>query len=411
MVDFFARIFIKDYQNVKDGNVRRKYGILASLFGILSNLLISAMKLVVGLLFHLISITADAVNNLADASSSIVSLIGIRLSAKPADKDHPFGHARSEYLAGFIVAIIVAALGIVLIINSAEDIIETALGNKVAEKMSSTEAIITFIILAVSIVLKLYQALFNYSVGKKIDSTVLKATAADSRNDVIATAVVLIGTIIGQYTNPTRVSIDGILGVAVGVFIGISGYKLIVSTADPLLGKAPDLDIVNAFTAKILSYEGVIGMHDLQMHSYGPNCIFATCHVEVDASVNILTSHDLIDNIERACLSDLKIFTTIHIDPIVLDDPLQNELKSEVLSLVKELSFPCSIHDFRIVKGDTHVNLIFDLLVPMEEKLTDRQIKTILSDKISLLKPNYYTVITIDRDYTGRLQEKGSRKK
>lgn len=405
MVDFFARIFIKDYQNVKDGNVRRKYGILASLFGILSNLLISAMKLVVGLLFHLISITADAVNNLADASSSIVSLIGIRLSAKPADKDHPFGHARSEYLAGFIVAIIVAALGIVLIINSAEDIIETALGNKVAEKMSSTEALITFIILAVSIVLKLYQALFNYSVGKRIDSTVLKATAADSRNDVIATAVVLIGTIIGQYTNPTRVSIDGILGVAVGVFIGISGYKLIVSTADPLLGKAPDLDVVNAFTAKILSYEGVIGMHDLQMHSYGPNCIFATCHVEVDASVNILTSHDLIDNIERACLSDLKIFTTIHIDPIVLDDPLQNELKSEVLSLVKELSFPCSIHDFRIVKGDTHINLIFDLLVPMEEKLTDRQIKTILSDKISLLNPNYYTVITIDRDYTGRLRK------
>ncbi len=405
MVDFFARIFIKDYQNVKDGNVRRKYGILASLFGILSNLLISAMKLVVGLLFHLISITADAVNNLADASSSIVSLIGIRLSAKPADKDHPFGHARSEYLAGFIVAIIVAALGIVLIINSAEDIIETALGNKVAEKMSSTEALITFIILAVSIVLKLYQALFNYSVGKKIDSTVLKATAADSRNDVIATAVVLIGTIIGQYTNPTRVSIDGILGVAVGVFIGISGYKLIVSTADPLLGKAPDLDVVNAFTEKILSYEGVIGMHDLQMHSYGPNCIFAPCHVEVDASVNILTSHDLIDNIERACLSDLKIFTTIHIDPIVLDDPLQNELKSEVLSLVKELSFPCSIHDFRIVKGDTHINLIFDLLVPMEEKLTDRQIKTILSDKISLLNPNYYTVITIDRDYTGRLRK------
>lgn len=405
MVDFFARIFIKDYQNVKDGNVRRKYGILASLFGILSNLLISAMKLVVGLLFHLISITADAVNNLADASSSIVSLIGIRLSAKPADKDHPFGHARSEYLAGFIVAIIVAALGIVLIINSAEDIIETAVGNKVAEKMSSTEALITFIILAVSIVLKLYQALFNYSVGKKIDSTVLKATAADSRNDVIATAVVLIGTIIGQYTNPTRVSIDGILGVAVGVFIGISGYKLIVSTADPLLGKAPDLDVVNAFTEKILSYEGVIGMHDLQMHSYGPNCIFATCHVEVDASVNILTSHDLIDNIERACLSDLKIFTTIHIDPIVLDDPLQNELKSEVLSLVKELSFPCSIHDFRIVKGDTHINLIFDLLVPMEEKLTDRQIKTILSDKISLLNPNYYTVITIDRDYTGRLRK------
>lgn len=405
MIDLFARAFIKDYQNVKDENVRRKYGIMASLFGILSNLLISAMKLVVGLLFHLISITADAVNNLADASSSIVSLVGIRLSAKPADKDHPFGHARSEYLAGFIVAIIVAALGIVLIINSAEDIVETALGNKSAEKMSATEAVITFIVLSVSVFLKIYQAVFNYAIGKKINSTVLKATAADSRNDAIATAVVLIGTIIAQYAELTGISVDGILGAAVGIFIGFSGYRLIISTADPLLGKAPDIETVNTFTSKILSYEGVIGMHDLQMHSYGPNCIFATCHVEVDASVDILTSHDLIDNIERACLSDLKIFTTIHIDPIVLNDPLQNELKSEVLSLLKELAFPCSIHDFRIVKGDTHVNLIFDLLVPMEEKLTDRQIKKIVSDKISLLNETYYAVITIDRDYTGRLQK------
>lgn len=406
MIKFLSKLFIKDYNNVKSKEVRKKYGILASLFGIISNIFICGMKFVIGLIFHIISITADAVNNLADASSSLVSLVGVKLSNKPADNDHPFGHARIEYIAGFIVAIIVAALGIILVINSIQDIIDVAKGTKIIEKMNTTEFIITVCILVVAIGLKIYQAFFNYTIGKKIDSSVLKATAVDSRNDVIATLVVLIGTIVSQFTNIQKVSIDGILGVLVGVFIGISGYKLIIETADPLLGKAPDPELVKEFTEKVTSNPEILGIHDLQMHSYGPNCIFATCHVEIDSTMDVLKSHDLIDNIERECLSELKIFTTIHMDPVVINDPFQNELKQKVIDIIKEFNFPCSIHDFRIVKGETHTNLVFDILVPMNEKLTDSQIKKLIVEKIQNLNSTYFAYPTIDRDYTNRIKFK-----
>lgn len=406
MTKLLINLFIKDKNNVHDPKVRRSYGSLASIFGIISNFFICAMKFIVGILFGIISITADAVNNLSDASSSLVSLIGIKLSGKPADSDHPFGHARIEYIAGFIVAILVAALGLLLIYNSAEDIYLVAIGEKHIEKMASLEFIITIVVLVIAILLKIYQAIFNYTIGKRINSSVLKATAVDSRNDVIATSVVLIGTVFSQYITLNRISVDGILGLFVGIFIGISGYKLIIETADPLLGKSPDIEIVNEFTKKIMSYPGILGIHDLQMHSYGPSHIFATCHVEIDSTVDVLVSHDLIDNIERDCLKDLKIFTTIHMDPVVINDPFQDELKNKVIEIIKEFNFPCSIHDFRIVKGESHVNIVFDLLVPMNVKINDEQIKIILKDKISLLNENYYSYITIDHDYTNRLHSK-----
>ena len=404
MIKLLSKLFIKDYQNVNSKEVRKKYGIIASLFGIISNFIICGMKFLVGIIFNIISITADAVNNLTDASSSLVSLVGIKLSSKPADNDHPFGHARIEYIAGFIVAIIVSALGIILAYNSIINIIDVATGKKVITKMSSTEFIITISILVVAILFKLYQAYFNYTIGKKINSTVLKATAVDSRNDVISTSVVLIGTIIAQFVNLGRVSLDGILGALVGVFIGISGYKLIIETADPLLGKSPDSELINEFTKKVTAHKDVLGIHDLQMHSYGPNCIFATCHVEIDSTIDVLKSHDLIDNIERECLNDLKIFTTIHMDPIVINDPFQNELKKEVIQIISEFNFPCSIHDFRIVKGETHTNLVFDILVPMNEKLSDTQIKNMLVEKIKNLNSSYFAYPTVDRDYTNRLK-------
>lgn len=404
MTNFLIRIFVRNYKDTTSPKVRKSYGTLASLFGIISNFFICMMKFVVGLLFNIISITADAVNNLADASSSLVSLIGIKLSNKPADSDHPFGHARIEYIAGFIVAIIVAALGIVLAVTSIQDIIQVATGEKVVSKMTTVEFIITISILAISILLKVYQSLFNYTIGKKINSSVLKATAVDSRNDVIATSSVLIGTIVCQFVSLGKVSLDGILGVLVGVFIAISGYKLIIETADPLLGKSPDIEIVNEFTKKVTSYEGILGIHDLQMHSYGPSCIFATCHVEIDSKMDVLKSHDLIDNIEKDCKEDLKIFTTLHMDPVVLNDPFQNELKKEVLDIIKEFKFPCSIHDFRIVKGETHTNLVFDLLVPMDEKLTDSQIKNLMVEKIKNINSTYFAYPTIDRDYTNKLK-------
>lgn len=406
MFTLLTKIFIKNYQNYKDSKVRNDYGTLASIFGIVSNFIICAMKFIVGLLFSIISITADAVNNLADASSSFVSLIGIKLSNKPADNDHPFGHARIEYIAGFVVSILIAALGIVLIYSSIVNIIDVATGAKEIVKMESLEFYITIATLSLAILLKIYQAYVNYSIGKKINSTVLKATATDSRNDVIATSVVLIGTIINYFFTIERVSIDGILGSLVGIFIGISGYKLIIETVDPLLGKAPEREIVQELTQKILSYENILGIHDLQMHSYGPNCIFATCHVEIDSQIDVLISHDLIDNIEKDCLKDLKIFTTIHMDPVVLNDPFQDELKIKVLDMLKEFPFPCSIHDFRIVKGPTHTNIVFDLLVPMNEKLSDSQIKNLVTNQIKLIDESYFAYPTIDRDYTNHLSSK-----
>lgn len=406
MFTLLTKIFIKNYQNYKDSKVRNDYGTLASVFGIVSNFIICAMKFIVGLLFSIISITADAVNNLADASSSFVSLIGIKLSNKPADNDHPFGHARIEYIAGFVVSILIAALGIVLIYSSIVNIIDVATGAKEIVKMESLEFYITIATLSLAILLKIYQAYVNYSIGKKINSTVLKATATDSRNDVIATSVVLLGTIINYFFTIEKVSIDGILGSLVGIFIGISGYKLIIETVDPLLGKAPEREIVQELTQKILSYENILGIHDLQMHSYGPNCIFATCHVEIDSQIDVLISHDLIDNIEKDCLKDLKIFTTIHMDPVVLNDPFQDELKIKVLDMLKEFPFPCSIHDFRIVKGPTHTNIVFDLLVPMNEKLSDSQIKNLVTNQIKLIDESYFAYPTIDRDYTNHLSSK-----
>ena len=406
MFTLLTKIFIKNYQNYKDSKVRNDYGTLASIFGIVSNFIICSMKFIVGLLFSIISITADAVNNLADASSSFVSLIGIKLSNKPADNDHPFGHARIEYIAGFVVSILIAALGIVLIYSSIVNIIDVATGEKEIVKMESLEFYITIATLSLAILLKIYQAYVNYSIGKKINSTVLKATATDSRNDVIATSVVLLGTIINYFFTIERVSIDGILGSLVGIFIGISGYKLIIETVDPLLGKAPEKEIVQELTQKILSYENILGIHDLQMHSYGPNCIFATCHVEIDSQIDVLISHDLIDNIEKDCLKDLKIFTTIHMDPVVLNDPFQDELKIKVLDMLKEFPFPCSIHDFRIVKGPTHTNIVFDLLVPMNEKLSDSQIKNLVTNQIKLIDESYFAYPTIDRDYTNHLSSK-----
>lgn len=404
MINFITKIFIKNNLDISNPKVRRSYISLASIFGIISNLIISLMKFLIGIIFNIISISADAVNNLADASSSLVSLIGNKLAGKPADIDHPFGHARIEYIAGFIVAIIVASLGIVLCITSIMDIIDVATGVKTISPMSNTEFIITIIILIIAIALKIFQALFNYKIGKKINSSMLKATAVDSRNDVISTTVVLIGTIIAQYLNLGKISLDGILGLIVGVFIGYSGYKLVLDTANPLLGETPDKETINLFTKKVLSYEGILGIHDLQMHSYGPHCIFATCHVEIDSKEDVLKSHDLIDNIERDCLKDLNIFTTIHMDPVVIGDPFQDQLKIEIIKIANELNFPCSIHDFRIVKGPTHVNIVFDLLIPMDNKLSDNNVKALMTYKIKELSESYFPVITIDRDYTGRLK-------
>ena len=275
MKNFLIKLFIKDYKNVKDAKVRQKYGTLASIFGIISNFIICIMKIILGISFHLISILGDGINNLSDAFTSIVSLIGFKLAAKPADRKHPFGHARIEYIASFIIAIFIELMGFELVIQSFDKILKNESFIK-----DQLYFIISIIILVFSIIIKLYQCYFNYSLGKTIKSSTLKLTATDSRNDVITSSIVLLGLIISYFTN---INLDGYLGIVVGIFIIISTLKYIMEIINQLIGKSPDQEIIDEFIKKIKSYDEVLGIHDLQIHAYGLSSIFATCHVEIDA--------------------------------------------------------------------------------------------------------------------------------
>lgn len=394
MTKLLIKLFVKNNKEVNNPKVRRSYGTLASIVGIVSNTILCILKLIVGFLSGMISITADALNNLTDASSSIVSLIGFKISGKPADKSHPFGHARMEYITGFMVSIVIAVLGIELIFTSIEKIFSP---DPVLKNMFWP-----IVILVIAVFAKIYQALFNFKVGKIIQSTSLKATAVDSRNDVIATTVVIIGLVISYFTD---FNLDGYLGAAVGAFILISGVKLIFETAQPLLGQKPEENVVKSFVELITSFDGILGLHDLQIHSYGPNCIFASCHVEVDAAKDILVSHDLVDNIEKACLGKLKINTVLHMDPVVLNDPLLDKIKTEVKTIIDNYDIKLSMHDFRIVTGPTHTNIVFDIVVPFSKNKSDLTIVNEISTLINKLNPSYYAVINVDQEYSDYIKE------
>lgn len=399
MSKLLFKIFIKNYQNTSDPVVRNKYGNLASFFGIISNLFICILKLVVGFIFGLISLIGDGLNNLTDAGSSIVSLIGFKMASKPADKDHPFGHARIEYIAGFIVSMIIIFVGGQLILTSVQSIIENF--SKEFVQMEDLEFYITIAILVIAILVKIYQGYFYYKVGNTISSLTLKATGCDSRNDVIATSVVLLGLVLSRIFS---FYIDGYLGTLVGIFILISGFKLILETSNPLIGEKPSNEIIQAFCNKIKSYKGILGIHDLQIHSYGPNIYFATCHVEVDAYKNVLETHDLIDNIEKDIQRELNIITTLHMDPVVIDDPLTNQIKSEVENVLKTIPYIVNMHDFRIVKGPTHINIVFDVIVNQDSKLKVNEMMNEIHSKIVSLNSTYNPVITIDYDYTSYIE-------
>lgn len=400
MIKFLTRLFIKDYNNLQDPNVRRNYGNFASIFGIISNIFVCAFKIIFGLLFNLISLIADGINNLTDAGSSIVSLIGFKLSSKPADKDHPFGHARIEYIAGFIVSILICILGIQLITNSVNDIINNFTVQY--QKPNINEFIITIIILVMAILVKIFQGLVYHKIGNKINSTTLKATAQDSKNDVISTSAVLIGLVISYIFNFYT---DGYLGFLVGLFILYSGFKLIKETSDPLIGEKIDPELVKNFLNSINSHKEILGTHDLQMHAYGPDTYYASIHVEVDASKDILSTHDLIDNIEKELYNNFKIITTIHMDPVVLNDPYTDEVKNKVIPEIKKLEYIQNIHDFRVVKGPTHTNIIFDIVIKHDSKLNDDQIKKEVKSLITNINETFNSVITIDHDYISYVDE------
>ena len=370
---------------------RIRYGKLAGIVGIVANLLLFAVKITVGLMTAGIAVIADSLNNLSDAGSSAITLFGYALSGKPADKEHPYGHARVEYLCGLFISVIVTFLGVETLTSSIKKLAE---GGE-----ASTYPTATVIIIGASILVKVAIAIFYTRVGRRIDSVTLRAAAADSVSDVIATGAVVAGMLLTPVTGPLT---DAIVGCALAVYIIALGIKLIFETSDILLGKAPGEDFVNGIIDRLKNYEGVLGIHDLVIHSYGANRYFASVHVEVDSQRDMLEAHDSIDNIEADFRRD-GINLVIHMDPVCMSDPETNALRARVQAIVltygEEQSIGISMHDFRIVKGVTHTNVLFDISIASDVKLTDRQLMEALSTRIRGIDPKLNTVLTVDRDY------------
>lgn len=387
MTHFLMKVFLKD-ADLNTARGRELCGRLAGIVGIICNVILCIMKMVVGTITASIAITADGINNLSDAGSSIITLIGFRISGKAADNDHPFGHARMEYVTALIVSIIILLIGF-------------NLGQSSIEKIFSPEntqfSTVSFLILGVSILIKFWMMLFNAKLGKTINSTALEATSADSRNDAIATLAVLIAAVISKFTS---LNLDGYMGALVAAFIIYSGVGLIKETIGPLLGQAPDPKIVKELKQRILSYEGVLGVHDFMVHCYGPGIYYASAHIEMDANSNMLSCHDVLDSIENDVRKQMKIQLVLHLDPLVTDDEETNVLKEKVNRIVRDLDVDLSIHDFRVVTGMKAKNVVFDVLVPRDFKMTDVEVREYLEKKISQeMGGKVGTVITIDHGF------------
>lgn len=387
MTQLLLKLFVKDYKDTSDPSVREAYGKLSGITGIVTNLLLCAVKITAGVLAGSISIIADAVNNLSDSGSAIVTLISFKISGKPADAGHPYGHARMEYVSGLIVSITIMFLGLELFLNSVRKIIEP-------QEMVFSWLIV--LILAVSILLKLWLCLFYRKLGRAINSDAISTAMVDSRNDILATSAVLLALLV---SGSTGFNTDGWMGAAVAVFITVSGIRLIKDTVSPLLGMAPTKEMVDRIYRMIMSYDGIVGLHDLTVHNYGVGKYFASVHCEVSADQDIMVGHDIIDNIERDFLKDLGIHLVIHLDPVITDNEKINNLKSAVDSLVRDISPEISIHDFRVFFGITHSKLIFDVVVPYGFKYSDDELVEIISGKIREMDDNYRAVITVDHHY------------
>lgn len=388
MTNFLIRCFIRHPDDVQSSAARTAYGNMASCVGVVCNVLLCLGKFMAGMLFGSIAIMADALNNLSDASSNIVSLIGFRLAAKAPDEKHPYGHGRYEYLAGLVVCVTILGIGFSLLRDSVDKVLHP------------TPVLFSWLsvgVLTASILVKLWMSRFNRTIGQLIQSDTLIATAADSRNDVISTSAVLVATVVCSLTGFDR--LDGLMGVAVAVFILWSGFGLVMDTLSPLLGEAPAPELVEHIEQTVMSYPGVMGMHDLMVHDYGPGHQFASLHVEFPAEADPLTAHDLIDTIESDFLRKDHLQVTIHYDPIVTSDAqvgvLRTRLKEKVHSIDPELS----IHDLRIVPGETHTNVLFDLVLPAgykgERGALVEQVKAFVAEQ----DPKYISVIKVEQSY------------
>lgn len=390
MTKLLLKIFIKDYDNVQNSKVREKYGVLSGAVGIFCNVLLTIAKFVIGTVTNSIAITADAVNNLSDAASSGITLLSFKAANKPADDDHPFGHGRIEYISALAVAFIVLMMGIELIKSSIDKILNP-------EALSFSWP--ALIVLLISIGVKIWMAIFNRSLGKRINSPAMTAVVMDSVSDTAATSVSMIALIVSNFTD---IPLDGYMGIIVALFIVYTGISIVKETAGMLMGETPDPELVKELEEEILSYEGVVGVHDLMVHNYGPNRIFASAHAEVSATDNIMESHDTMDLIERDVMKKFKVQLVLHMDPIVIDDENINRLRMETTEIIKGLNENFSMHDFRAVPGPTHTNLIFDLVVPFNLPQSKKEVADEVAQKVrEKFGDNYFSVITVEHSYTG----------
>lgn len=392
MVDLLIHTFIKNYKNTADRAVRTAYGNLACVVSVVCNLLLFVGKTAVGTLAGSVSITADGMNNLSDASSNIVSLVGFKLGSRPADSEHPYGHARYEYLAGLAVSVMILVIGVELLKESF---------GKVLHPTEVQFGWLTVVVLIASILVKLWMSVLNKKIGRTIQSETLMATAADARNDVITTTTVLVASVLTFVTGVDR--LDGIMGLGVAAFILYSGVQLVRDTIDPILGAAPDPELVEHIEQKALSYPGVLGVHDLMIHDYGPGNRLVSFHIEMDAKGDVMQSHDVIDTIEKDLLVQDGMIATIHYDPIVTGNAHVDEIRAFLQMEVAALEPKANLHDLRIVPGPSHTNVIFDCAVPAEY-LTDKQrrgakLVTALRNAVQQKWPDHFCVIKLEPDY------------
>lgn len=389
MIRLLIRRFVKNADDIKNPAVRRAYGTMVAIVCIILNILLFGFKFLVGTLSGSVSIRADAVNNLSDAGSSVVSLVCFKISAKPADRDHPFGHARVEYIASMIISFLILLVGVELVRDSVEKLI-TPTGVSLD--------FLTVTVLAVSVLCKLWMSFFNHSVGKKINSEVMRATAADSLSDAIATAAVLAANIVALFLpKAIRNYADPVMGIIVAALILIAGCKVLGRTKNSILGGAPDPHITETIRSVVAEYPEILGIHDLMIHSYGPGYTFASFHAEVDGKKDVFASHDTVDLIERRLSRDYQISCTVHMDPIVTGDPTTDRWHEKIAGFAREIDSRIRVHDFRMVPGITHTNLIFDIAVPFEVTVSDTELKQKLADAVAREDPSYFTVVTVDR--------------
>lgn len=387
MTNLLIKLFIKDKENIKDSNVRGKYGMLSSITGIIVNILLSVFKLIIGIISNSMSIISDALNNVTDAGSSLVTMIGFKMSQKEVDSDHPWGHGRMEYITAFIVDIIIILVGVELFQSSIEKIIHPEL---------PSVSNITIILLIIAVLVKLWLFLFYSKIAKTIDSSAIKATAYDSISDSVSTLVVLASTIVAKFSG---VSIDGYASIFVSIFILFTGFKALKETIDILLGGKPDEEFIQNIVEFTKQYPMISGIHDIMVHDYGPGRQIVSFHAEVPADCDICMAHDVIDELEQKLYQEFKCITTIHMDPIVVNDDKISKMRAMIEKMITDIDSEYSIHDFRMTDGGSRTNLIFDLVVPRDKKIDKEALENEVKTKVKQINETYYAVIKVEHSF------------